>query len=324
MTQWYVKDLSKLTQVSVQTLHHYDRIGLLKPSTRLSNGYRLYSEKDLLTLQQIIALKFFGFDLMQIKHLVDGEVNMLEHFAIQSTFLEEKAKSLQEASNALKDIIAEHSECKSLPWKNVIQLIEVYRMAQQLEKTWAGKIFTPDELKAYANFEQELKTRFNDSQMKAFEQQWSAIIQDVVLNVAKDPNSPTGISLGKRAMDWVNAYYGKKYAPIRTVIWEKGFKENQIEDESAISGVTFHWLDQAISAYFRSRIMKVLSEVSLEPLELGAVQWEALLSEMHGDDKQANRTIFEAIFQNEHIDHQAKEWVKQYVKKYGSGDKFST
>ena len=57
MTQWYVKDLSHITGVSVQTLHHYDRIGLLKPSLRHTNGYRVYSEKDLLTLQQIIALK---------------------------------------------------------------------------------------------------------------------------------------------------------------------------------------------------------------------------------------------------------------------------
>ena len=69
MAQWYVKELSNLTQVSVQALHHYDRIGLLKPSVRLPNGYRLYSEQDLLKLQQIIALKFFGFELSQIKIL---------------------------------------------------------------------------------------------------------------------------------------------------------------------------------------------------------------------------------------------------------------
>ena len=67
MTHWYVKTLSKLTGVSVQTLHHYDRIDLLKPSLRLSNGYRVYSEKDLLQLQQIIALKFFGFELLKIR-----------------------------------------------------------------------------------------------------------------------------------------------------------------------------------------------------------------------------------------------------------------
>lgn len=74
MTQWFVKDLSQLTGVSVQTLHHYDRIGLLKPSLRLANGYRVYSEKDLLKLQQIIALKFFGFELSQIKTLLMKKV----------------------------------------------------------------------------------------------------------------------------------------------------------------------------------------------------------------------------------------------------------
>jgi len=67
MTQWLVKNLSELTGVSVQTLHHYDRINLLKPSLRLTNGYRVYSEEDLLKLQQIIALKFFGFELSQIR-----------------------------------------------------------------------------------------------------------------------------------------------------------------------------------------------------------------------------------------------------------------
>ena len=80
MTHWYVKTLSKLTGVSVQTLHHYDHIGLLKPSVRLTNGYRLYSERDLLKLQQIIALKFFGFGLSQIKTLLTGNVETLGHF----------------------------------------------------------------------------------------------------------------------------------------------------------------------------------------------------------------------------------------------------
>ena len=59
--QWYIKEFSQLTKVSVRMLHHYDKVGLLKPSVRLLNGYRLYSEKDMLKLQQIIVLKSFGF-----------------------------------------------------------------------------------------------------------------------------------------------------------------------------------------------------------------------------------------------------------------------
>lgn len=48
MNQWYVKELSEMTNVSVRTLHHYDRIGLLNPSLRLTNGYRVYSSGDLM------------------------------------------------------------------------------------------------------------------------------------------------------------------------------------------------------------------------------------------------------------------------------------
>lgn len=44
MAQWYVKKLSRLTQVSVKTLYHYESIGLLKPSMRLDNGYRVYTD----------------------------------------------------------------------------------------------------------------------------------------------------------------------------------------------------------------------------------------------------------------------------------------
>ncbi|AEI36481.1 MerR family DNA-binding transcriptional regulator [Francisella salina] len=47
--QWYRKEISKLTNVSVKTLHHYDSLGLIVP-VRNINGYRIYTEKDLLKL----------------------------------------------------------------------------------------------------------------------------------------------------------------------------------------------------------------------------------------------------------------------------------
>lgn len=105
MTKWYVKELAKLAGVSHQTLHHYDRIGLLKPSVRMENGYRVYSEEDLLKLQQIIALKSFGFELSQIGHLISGNLEVKEHFVLQAKFLQEKSKSLLDASRALKAIL---------------------------------------------------------------------------------------------------------------------------------------------------------------------------------------------------------------------------
>ena len=97
MTQWYANELSKLAKVSVRTLHHYHKIGLLKPSLRLPNGYRVYTDKDLLKLQQIISLKFLGFGLAQIKVLLRGDVDLKAQFALQSDLLKKKATALKSA-----------------------------------------------------------------------------------------------------------------------------------------------------------------------------------------------------------------------------------
>ena len=52
-----VRQLANMAGVSVRTLHHYDHIGLLRPSARTAAGYRLYGTKDLLRLQQILLYK---------------------------------------------------------------------------------------------------------------------------------------------------------------------------------------------------------------------------------------------------------------------------
>lgn len=210
MAEWYVKDLSKITGVSVQTLHHYDRINLLKPSLRLSNGYRVYSEKDLLRLQQIIALKFFGFELSQIKSLLAGSAGAIEHFSVQAKLLEQKAMTMLDAVNALKKISAELVDNKSIPWETIINLIEVYRMTQQLDHSWVKEIFTPDELKQYAEFETKLKSNSTPEQKAAIEKNWANLVAEMKSNLDNDPVSAIGITIGKKCMDWINGVYGKK------------------------------------------------------------------------------------------------------------------
>jgi hypothetical protein len=51
-----VGEVAKRTGLSVRTLHHYDALGLLEPSGRTDAGYRLYTVKDLMKLQQIVLL----------------------------------------------------------------------------------------------------------------------------------------------------------------------------------------------------------------------------------------------------------------------------
>lgn len=315
MAQWYVKELSKLTQISVQTLHHYDRIGLLKPSVRLANGYRLYSEKDLLKLQQIIALKFFGFELSQVAALLSTEVDMIEHFTVQSQLLDEKAKTLFEASQILKNVTTDCSHNKSIPWETIIKLIEVYRMTQQLEKTWAGKIFTQEELKQYADFEQGLKSRFSASEQQAYEQAWDDLVKDINANLNNDPTSDIGMALGKRCMDWVNGLYGKEYSTLRTTIWEKGFKGGHIGTEHNLSPAAIAWLDKAMDSYYRDRIYRILRQVETHSHATVAKQWEEILTEMCGNDQVQKNELFDAAMKDKTISQVAKNWLKKYFGK---------
>src|SRR5262249_37858942 len=63
---WKVGQLAKRTGISVRTLHHYDQIGLLRPSHRTESGHRLYDRDDVVRLQQIVMLRQLGFALEEM------------------------------------------------------------------------------------------------------------------------------------------------------------------------------------------------------------------------------------------------------------------
>lgn len=124
MNTWYVKDLSKLTSVSVRTLHYYDKIGLLKPSDRLPNGYRVYTEKDVKKLEQIISLKFFGFTLARIKQLLSHQELTLEQLEQQLISLQSEVSFLQEAQrNLLAGSIIEYKKTSAIDWHKLVTMI---------------------------------------------------------------------------------------------------------------------------------------------------------------------------------------------------------
>lgn len=67
-----VSEVSRLSGVSVRTLHHYDAIGLLRPSAFSEGGYRLYDEAALSRLQQILLFRELEFPLCEIKEILES------------------------------------------------------------------------------------------------------------------------------------------------------------------------------------------------------------------------------------------------------------
>ncbi len=307
---WYVKELSKLTGVSVQTLHHYDRIDLLKPSLRLQNGYRVYSEKDLLRLQQIIALKFFGFKLSQIKELLANDAGTVKNLTNQVKFLEQKANTLMDASNILKQMVTDVVDDKSILWETIIKLIEVYRMTRQLEHSWVKEIFTPDELKQYAVFETELKSNSIPEQKIAFEKNGANLVAEMERNIDEDPESAIGIAIGKKCLTWLNEVYGKKYAHLRTKKFERGFAEGKGLSEVGLTPETVQWLDRALDAYVKDRIYGILDQVGKTPFNTLSNLWNEVLDDIYGEDNKRKKEVYDIALADKKVSDKAKEWLK--------------
>ncbi|MFF2176350.1 MerR family transcriptional regulator [Lysinibacillus sp. NPDC058147] len=70
---FHINEFKKLSGVSVRTLRYYDKIGLLKPVSKTEGGHRLYSNNELKKLQQIQFLKTIGFQLSEIKMMLESE-----------------------------------------------------------------------------------------------------------------------------------------------------------------------------------------------------------------------------------------------------------
>ncbi len=102
-----VKKLADLAGVTVRTLHHYDEIDLLKPTTVGANGYRYYDDAALLRLQQVLFYREIGLELVQVKAILDSpDFDVLTALRSHRTILEEKTARLHDLINTIDNTIA--------------------------------------------------------------------------------------------------------------------------------------------------------------------------------------------------------------------------
>jgi DNA-binding transcriptional MerR regulator len=102
-----VKEVARMSGVSVRTLHYYDEIGLLRPAFYGENGYRYYENEQLLRLQQIMFFRELDFKLDEIQTILDHDAfNQIEALQSQRHLLEEKINRLQKLIQTIDRTVA--------------------------------------------------------------------------------------------------------------------------------------------------------------------------------------------------------------------------
>ena len=101
--------VARMAGVTVRTLHHYDEIGLLRPTGRSEAGYRRYTEVDLERLQRILFYRELEFGLDQIKEaMADGDADALDHLRRQHRLLQDRIERLRRLADAVAKAMEAH------------------------------------------------------------------------------------------------------------------------------------------------------------------------------------------------------------------------
>jgi DNA-binding transcriptional MerR regulator len=175
--QYRVGQVAWLTGVSIRTLHHYDDVGLLRPTKRLDSGRRLYSSADLVKLQQILTLRYLGFELRQIRELMHrADFDMLASVRIQRGIVRDRISELQRIEASLTGLLEHRLASGGWDWNGVTAASAAVQrgLAQKGAKT--NEYYTPEQIRLQIG---ALSQGAEGEELWALQRQWRELLGEV-------------------------------------------------------------------------------------------------------------------------------------------------
>jgi DNA-binding transcriptional MerR regulator len=197
-----VSEFAALTGVTVRALHHYDRLGLVRPTGRSAAGYRLYGARDFARLQQVVTLKFIGLSLKEIKALLAGpELDLAATLRLQREVLESRRRQLDLALRAVAEAEALAARDGGPDWEAFKKIVGVVTMQQDYE--WVKKYYTEEQLA-------DLARRGTPEVLEPGQRDWQALIGEVEQAVAEgaDPAGERAQALAARWSALIEEFTG--------------------------------------------------------------------------------------------------------------------
>lgn len=192
---------AKRAGVTVRTLHHYDRLGLLAPSRRTQSGYRVYTDRDLVRLEQIVALKFIGFSLKEIGDVLNRDGDLLTALRTQREIMDEKRRQIDRAIEAITE--AEHAfgEGDEHGFNALTRIIEVIEMHEDMQ--WTNKYYSAEAKAKLAS-----RRAADPGCAERGQEKWAVLLADVDKAIADgvDPAGDRAQELARRWQELINDF----------------------------------------------------------------------------------------------------------------------
>ena len=240
-----VGELAKKADITVRTLQYYDKEGLLSPSAESEGGFRLYTDKDMVRLIQIILLKQLGFSLREIKdklttmETTDDVVTALEE---QLDQIDEQMKTLTESKKAIHSLIGEIEQVKNVDFEKYFAIFQnlkmknnYYWMVKYMDDEWIDD-FSKRITKEKA---QEIINTTNKIQKKILDYVKKGVL----------PESEKGIAIAKKFLETVLELTDNNMEMIQKL---NERVKNEMGNKSKNFMLTNEFTEKALNAYFAS------------------------------------------------------------------------
>jgi DNA-binding transcriptional MerR regulator len=200
MNAFKVGEIAQRTGLTIRTLHHYDEIGLLKPSHRTDAGYRLYTAADIGRLQKIVSMRQLGFSLEEIKGCLDRpEFSPLEVIRMHLSRLREQIEMERQLCDRLEAVAAIFSQAGEVSAEMFLQTIESIIMIEQY--------YTPEQME---QFRQRAAAPGGKEMTDKGTADWAELMAAYTaeMRAGTDPADPKVQALEKRRQALVNVFTG--------------------------------------------------------------------------------------------------------------------
>lgn len=191
-----MKDVARITGVSIRTLHHYDEIKLLVPKTRSRAGYRLYNDNDLFRLQQILIGRELGLSLEEIRRsLDDPRFDRKKALLAQREQLKKRAhhtEAMIRAVDAALAALGAKPKGGDVDLKEIFDGFDPAKYEEEAKQRWGNT-------DAYKESMKRTK-RYSAEDWKAIKAEQAAIYKDAAaaMNAGKKPSDTDAMEIAER------------------------------------------------------------------------------------------------------------------------------
>ena len=230
-----VKEISNITGISVRTLHYYDEIGLLEPTDKSDAGYRLYDDKALERLQQILFFREFDIPLKEIKAVMENPALDRNHILkMQREMLLTKIKRMERLVASIDDILKGDNKMDFAIF-NKTEMDEMFQamvehMPEEIKKTAIDEFGGLEQWK-----EHYIKTVSSEDMQKRYQKmvEWFGGKEEYLATVKNPISKEAAQSYQKRIDAILEKLAGKREYPIdsfevKEIIGEYGFVMKQL------------------------------------------------------------------------------------------------